>query len=175
MDTSYLVRCSLAYLVDSLLAFGFFVLTQLAILLPLRRAVFGSDEWFASGLRTELYTLLTISLPIWLYFALAELSGWQATIGKRLLGLRTIDAVSKGQMTLGQSLLRTVIKMLPWEAAHLANNLPVPMWYDPEPGFRLGFLASPALLVMYIALAILTPHRQSLHDGIARTMVVRRQ
>jgi uncharacterized RDD family membrane protein YckC len=175
MDTAYIIRRGLAYLIDCVLAFGFYVLTQRLIFLPLRRLVLGSDAWFASGIRSELYTLLTISLPIWLYFALTEVSGWQATIGKTLLGLQTIDAVSSGRIVLWQSLLRTAVKMLPWEVAHLANNLPVPMRYDPEPGFRIGFLVSPVLVVLYVALAILTSNHQSLHDLVARTFVVMRE
>jgi uncharacterized RDD family membrane protein YckC len=175
MDLTYIIRRGLTYLVDSLLMFGFFALTQRAIFLPLRRKIFGSDEWFVSGIKSVLYTLLTISFPIWLYFMLAEVSGWQATIGKVLLGFRTIDAVSKGQIVFWQSLLRTIIKMLPWETAHLAINFPVPMRYDPEPGFRIGLVLSPVLLALYLILVILTPNHQSLHDLIARTLVVLRE
>jgi uncharacterized RDD family membrane protein YckC len=94
MDTSYILRRGLAYLIDSLLMYGFLVLTQRAIFLPLRRMIFGSDEWFASGMKTELFTLLTISIPIWFYFTLAEVSGWQVTVGKMLLGFRTIDVAT---------------------------------------------------------------------------------
>lgn len=175
MSYSYFVRRGLAYLIDCLLVFGFYVLTQRAIFLPLRRFVFGSDEWFASGIKTELYTLLTISLPIWLYFALTEVSSWQATLGKMWLGLQTVDAATNGQIVFWQSFLRTIIKMLPWETAHLANNLPIPMRYDPEPGFRLGFILSPLLLMLYVVLAVFTSHHQSLHDLIARTLVVLRE
>lgn len=175
MDFSNISRRSLAYLIDSLLAFGFYVLTQRWIFVPLRGFLFGSDEWFASGLKTELYTLVTISLPIWLYFTLTEVSGWQSTIGKKWLKLQTIDAASRERIFFWQSFLRTVIKLLPWEVAHLAANLPVPMWYDPEPGFRLGFILSPVLLVLYISLAVLSSNRQSLHDMIAKTLVVVRK
>ncbi|MBN1483156.1 MAG: RDD family protein [Chloroflexia bacterium] len=175
MDLAYMFRRGLAYLLDSLLMFGFFVLTQRVLFLPLRRLLFGADEWFASGVKTELYTLLTISLPIWLYFALTEVSAWQATPGKFLLGLQTVDAASRGPLTLPQSLLRTIIKMVPWEVAHLANNLPVPMRYDPNPGFRLGFLASPLLLILYAALALWTARHRSLHDLLAKTIVVARK
>jgi uncharacterized RDD family membrane protein YckC len=175
MDYSYIARRGLAYLIDSLLAFGFYALTQRAIFLPLRRFLFGSDEWFASGIKSELYTILTISLPIWLYFTLTEVSVWQATLGKMWLGFQTIDAATKGQIVFWQSFLRTVIKMLPWEVVHLTINLPTPIRYDPEPGFRLGFVLSPLLLVLYVALVVVTANHQSLHDLIARTLVVIRE
>jgi uncharacterized RDD family membrane protein YckC len=175
MKDAYMARRGMAYLSDCILVFAFYVLTQRAIFLPLRRFAFGSDEWFASGMMSELYTLLTISLPIWLYFTLTEVSRWQATLGKMWLGLQTVDAATRGQIGFWQSFLRTVIKMLPWEVAHVANNLPVPMWYDPEPGFRWGFLLSPLLLTLYIVVVVLTPQHQSVHDVLARTRVVLRE
>jgi uncharacterized RDD family membrane protein YckC len=125
--------------------------------------------------KSELYTLITISFPVWLYFVLTEVSGWQATIGKTWLGLQTIDAVGGGQISVRQSLLRTLVKVLPWEVAHLANNLPVPMWYDPEPGFRAGFILVPVLIILYLVVVILTPNHQSLHDLVAGTLVVNRK
>ena len=175
MAYSYITRRGLAYMIDCLLAFGFYAITQRAIFLPLRRFLFGSDDWFASGIKSELYTILTISLPIWLYFTLTELSGWQASLGKMCLGLQTIDANTKGHIFFRQSFLRTVIKMLPWEVAHLTINLPVPMRYVPEPGFRLGFVLSPLLLTLYVALVVLSTNHQSLHDLIAKTLVILRE
>jgi uncharacterized RDD family membrane protein YckC len=173
MKIAPISRRILAYLIDSLLAFLVFVLAaQLLVFVPLRHLVIGSEDWFRSGWNTQVYTLLTISLPTWLYFALSEISPWGATLGKRLLNLRTVTKSTQEKMTLLQSLARTLVKLLPWEMAHLANNLPVPMWYDPDPGFRIAFLFAPILVSVYIALALLTKERQSLHDLAARTVVL---
>jgi uncharacterized RDD family membrane protein YckC len=166
-------RRILAYLIDSLFAFLVFVVAaQLLVFVPLRHLLIGSEDWFRSGWNTQVYTILTMSLPTWLYFALSEISPCGATLGKHLLKLKTVTKATQGKMTLLQSLVRGLVKLLPWEMAHLANNLPVPMWYDPDPGFRIAFLFSPILVSVYIALAFLTKERQSLHDLAARTVVI---
>ncbi|WKZ38355.1 MAG: RDD family protein [Anaerolineales bacterium] len=173
MKTAPISRRILAYLIDSLIAFLVFVLAaQLLVFVPLRHLLIGSEDWFRSGWNTQAYTLLTMSLPTWLYFALSEISPRGGTLGKRLLNLKTVTKGSQGKMTLPQSLARTLVKLLPWEMAHLANNLPMPMWYDPDPGFRVAFLLSPILVSVYIALTFLTKERQSLHDLAARTVVL---
>jgi uncharacterized RDD family membrane protein YckC len=173
MKTASIPRRILAYLIDSLFAFLVFVVAaQLLGFVPLRPLLIGSEDWFRSGWNAQIYTLLTMSLPTWLYFALTEISPWGATLGKHLLKLKTVTKATQGKMTLLQSLVRALVKLLPWEMAHLANNLPVPMWYDPDPGFRIAFLLSPLLVSVYIALAFLTKERQSLHDLAARTVVL---
>jgi hypothetical protein len=70
-------------------------------------------------------------------------------------------------------MLRTVIILLPWELTHLTVNLPTTMFFEPEPQFRFGFLVVFALLVVYPALVLLTRRHQSLHDLIAKTVVLR--
>jgi uncharacterized RDD family membrane protein YckC len=129
----------IAYLIDSFFAFLIFAITQPLVFSPMRSALGVTENWFHSGLNTELYTILTISIPVWLYFAILESSPWRATIGKRILGLQVVDSSSQTQIRFPRSLLRTIVKLLPWELVHLANNLPVPIWYADEPGFRVGF------------------------------------
>ena len=172
MDADMLYRRILAYLIDSLAVFLIFVLgLQYALFVPLRHLVIGSEAWFLPGWHTELYTLLTISLPTWLYFIFMEISPWKATLGKRLLGLQTLGVTSKGRISLGQSILRTLIKLLPWELAHLNNNLPTPMWYTENPGFRIGFALIPGLILGYLLVAWFTPKKQAPHDLAAGTAV----
>jgi len=176
MNYSNLFRRILAYLIDCLLAFLLFVvIIQFAIFVPLRQFVSITNDWFASGWKTELYTVLTISLPIWLYFIIFEVSPWKATIGKRILGLQTLDAVSKRKITIFQAILRTIIKLLPWEIAHFTNNIPIPMWYDNNPQLRPGFLIVPILVVVYLVVIQLTYNHQGIHDLIAKTIVTQKK
>lgn len=166
-------RRIIAYLLDCLLVFAILVVAlQLVIFVPLRHIFIGSDNWFMSGWNTEAYTLLTISLPIWLYFILSEVSRWQATIGKRFLKLQTVDVTTKSKISLGQAVVRTIFKLLPWEIAHFTNNIPTPMWYVSNPTFRVGFAIVPLLVILYIVLAYATQNKQSLHDLIAGTVVI---
>jgi uncharacterized RDD family membrane protein YckC len=173
-DNSYagIVRRAGAYLVDCAVMTAAFAILQTFLFLPLRQRLIGSDEWLmAGGVPLEIYTLLTISLPTWLYFAWSEQSIWQATIGKRVFRL-TVTDLRGDRIGFGRAMLRTVIKLLPWEISHLTVNLPTSIMYEPEPKFRFGFLVVFALLVIYPVLILLTRRRQSLHDLIAKTIVL---
>ena len=168
-------RRALAFLVDGLIAYVVFVIVaQRLLFVPVRHLIFGADDWLRLGWNSELYTLLTISLPTWLYFALFERSSWQATPGKRLLKLKTLDQASGGRIGWLQATLRTLIKLMPWEIAHLTNSLPTPLWYDPDPGFRIGFLVAPLLIIIFVVVVAVTRKRQGLHDLVAKTVVVRK-
>jgi len=164
-----------AYLIDCAIAFVFFAATQLLILVPIREAMGITEEWFYSGVNTQVYMLLTISLPIWLYFILTERSAWQATLGKRIVKLKVVKGLSGERIGIVQSLIRTAIKLLPWEIAHLTNNFPEPLMYASEPTFRIGFAFVGLLMGAYMALVLFTKRKQGLHDLIAKTVVLRNQ
>ena len=173
MNPASIPRRLLAYLIDSIIVFVVFVIgLQYAIFIPLRSLIIGSEDWFRSGWNTEIYTLLAISLPTWLYFILSEISPWKATLGKRLLGIQTLGVISGRRMSLLQSIVRTLIKLLPWELAHATNNLPTPMWYTENPGFRVGFTLIPILVTIYLLMAQFSRRKQGPHDLAARTSVV---
>lgn len=173
MQYANIFRRILAYCIDILFVYVFLVAAlQLIFFAQIRQLFIASEDWFRSGWNTEVYSLLTISLPIWLYFILSEISPWQATIGKHLLKVQTVNINTKNKISVKQSILRTFFKLLPWEIAHFTNNIPAPMWYDPNPSLRIGFIIVPLLLILYLVLAILTPARQSLHDLISRTVVI---
>ena len=64
-----------------------------------------------------LATVVSFSIPAWLYFLLSDCSGSGATIGKKL----RLRVVQTGGARVGwlRSLARTAIKLLPWEMAHI--------------------------------------------------------
>lgn len=173
-DYAGFVLRGIAYLVDCAIAFVFFAATQLLILVPLREALGIGEEWFYSGFNTQAYMLLTISLPIWLYFIVSEHSSWQGTLGKRMLKLTVVRDSSVGRIGLMQSLLRTGVKLLPWEIAHLTNNFPQPLMYAPEPGFRFGFALVGVLMGGYMAFVLLSKRKQGPHDLVAKTLVIKK-
>lgn len=170
--SALLLRRLAAYAVDLLLAFVFYALLQ-SWLFPLVAARYEA-AFVANGWLLELYILLTISLPIWLTFILAERSRWQATAGKRLLGLR-VASPSGARPTTGQIVLRTAGKLLPWELGHLAVNVPTNPWLDagalfsPWRAALLGFVY--LLLLAYLIAAIRQPQR-TLYDRLAGTVVI---
>lgn len=159
-------------MLDCAIAFMFLAATQLVLFTPIRE-VFGiSEAWFYSGLNTELYMLLTISLPIWLYFILLEKSAWQATLGKKALGLRVIQG-DGSRLSGFSAFVRTLIKLLPWEVAHIANNFPVPMWYAENPGFRIGFAITGVLMGVYMLMVFLSKRKQTIHDLVVGSFVIK--
>ena len=170
------LRRGVAYAIDIALAYGAFVGIQTA-LTPLRSRL--GPLWMTSGPPFEGYIFLTISLPIWCYFTLCEGSRWQATVGKRLLGLQVVTVAGQ-RVGWGRALLRTAVKLLPWDIAHLTVALPTPLFIDPETGaldwtrgdFRLGFLLAYAVLALTLEVVVRTPRRQALHDLAAGTVVV---
>src|SRR5699024_2302400 len=44
-------------------------------------------------------------------------SKWQGTLGKRKMGISVVDGFRQ-RIGIGRSVVRTVIKFLPWEVAH---------------------------------------------------------
>lgn len=128
-------------------------------------------EWTREGLILWAFVFCTVSLPFWLYYSLCESSPKQATIGMRALGLR-VTGVEGERIGFGRALLRTVVKLLPFEINHLAMFLPTPVWNDSSQDFRIGLVVASALIGLYLATMILSRRKQSVHDLAARTIVV---
>jgi uncharacterized RDD family membrane protein YckC len=165
---SVLVHRLAAYLVDILLLFAAIVVTQFGLNaltggLPLRL--------FTTGPRLEGWVWLSVSLPTYLYFALYESSARGATPGKRLLGLHVTDMAGK-RISFGRALLRTIMKLIPWEVTHLSLFLPSPIFLDGQGGFLPGLITANALIVVYLAVVVMTVGKQGIHDLMARTMVL---
>lgn len=142
-------------------ATGGFPFTQLAAT---------DNGWLIYG-----WVLLTVSLPIWLYFVLFEYGRRQATPGKRLFGLRVVSEGGE-KPSLGQLWSRTLLKLLPWEIFHLTFMLPTPMTgpNGSTSDFRPGFLVGCIVMGLYLLMMIRTPALQSIHDLIAKTVVTPR-
>lgn len=164
------LRRILAYAIDAALLFVAFPLILGAVCNLIFYLTFGFD-WMQNGLLFWAYIFSTVSIPFWLYYSLLESSARQATFGMRLFGLQVTDTGGK-RVGFGRALLRTVIKLLPFELNHLVLFLPTPIWSDPQPGFRLGFVAVNALMILYIATTFLTRRKQSVHDLVSGTIVV---
>jgi uncharacterized RDD family membrane protein YckC len=80
----------------------------------------------------------------WLYFAILESSGWQATYGKRALGIMVTDVAGR-RIGFGRATARHFAKLLS------------------------GLFAGVGFLMI-----AWSSQRQGLHDGLAKTLVVRR-
>jgi uncharacterized RDD family membrane protein YckC len=133
-------------------------------------------NWFVTRNNSFLtfgWIFLVISFPMWLYFILNESSSRQATLGKSLLGLRVTD-LDGNRLKVTTATWRTACKLAFFEIGHLSFLFPTSLFDEPEPSLRIGFVILMGLMAIYFILTLITPRRQSLHDLIVKTLVVRR-
>ena len=125
-----------------------------------------------TGLEWELFLLASVSLPCWCYFALSEASARQATLGTRAFKLNVVD-IYGSRLGSGRAWVRTLVKLTPWECVHVALCFPEPVFGGAPFGVRPFLFVAYALLGLYLAAAMLTLKKQSVHDLVAGTYVVR--
>ncbi len=174
-----ILRRVLAYWLDCTLLYSVLMAAQFFAFAPLASEL--DTSWRGQGWAIELYVLVTISAPAMLYFAWFDRGPARATIGKRVCGLRTVTT-DGAVFALGRGVLRSIIKLLPWETAHLALNLPHNPFVDRSTGEFLGwetgewrwtYMAPYVLLLIYAIALIADSRRRTVHDRVTATMVVR--
>ncbi len=117
----------------------------------------------------DLVAFVMTVLPVWGYLTITEAGRRQATFGKRAAGLRVLradDAPASG----GAVALRNAVKLLPWQLAHVAVArfmLAVDLGLG-----TLAYVASLALVVLTVLMAVRDPLHRGLHDRVAGTRVV---
>ncbi len=154
-----IIRRAAAYLADILILF--------AVLFPLGWAVVLAVGFSPmSGVQIWQATLLNFSIPAWLYFTLSDSLWGGKTPGKRLL--RIMVTRSSGQtLSVPRALLRTSVKLLPWELAHIGGFA-----LEATPALQWASIGlSNLLVVVYLGAMIATHGQRSIHDWIARTEV----
>ena len=110
-NVELIIRRSGAYIFDVVLLFV--VLAPTAFLIE---SIFcfqpssNSEVWIAA--------VMSFSIPAWSYFLFSDLSWNGMTVGKRLLKVKVVS-INPKKITFGRALLRTAIKLLPWELAHM--------------------------------------------------------
>ncbi len=67
--------------------------------------------------KAQAVSLVAMTVPFALYFALGEASRWRGTLGKHLVGL-VVCRRSEQRLSFGRALLRNAIKLVPWEFGH---------------------------------------------------------
>jgi uncharacterized RDD family membrane protein YckC len=87
--------------------------------------------------------LLTMTLPVTLYFAFCESSALQASLGKRALGL-VVTGDTGERLAFASALRRNAIKFVPWELGHTVAQQAV---FSGEGGFP-AWLWGPALAAL---------------------------
>jgi len=115
-------------------------------------------------------SLQSISLPAWLHFILTDTLGGGRSLGTRGLFLHT-SMLDGGRPDMQAAVLRTAVKLAPWELTHLAFFAMAP---------RLGAFGGPQILVAgisyvlmlaYVVVALRNGGRRSVPDVVAGTAV----
>ncbi len=135
----------------------------LYLMLAVPALIYGLS-WLNVPWQTQLLGFLFITLPVTLYFALSEASWGGATLGKRLLGLRVTNLQGE-RLPLGQSLLRSTIKFVPWEIAHTASYRVAAA--EVTAPWQVGVMA------LYFVTGLFLGERHTLYDRVAGAYVQR--
>ena len=161
-NVELIIRRSTAYIFDVVLLFT--VLAPTAILIE---AVFGlqpaanSQVWFAA--------VMSFSIPAWSYFIISDLSRRGMTAGKRILKVK-VTSTNSNKITFARALIRTAIKLSPWELAHffgfaLADSIS-------QTVLSAGLAAANILILIYLVILVFKDGKMSLHDLVAKTEVI---
>lgn len=114
---------------------------------------------------------VTLVAPSAITFALFESSRWQATPGKRRMGLVVVDAAGR-RTSRARALARSAVKFLPWQMGHTA------VFHLVAGSTAAGWILLSVGAQLIIALSVVTmasrrDHR-ALHDMVVRTRVIGR-
>lgn len=158
-----LLRRVAAYGLDMLLLFAVLAPTNWLVQRGLGLQPEGGHEVWGA-------LLLGFSLPAWAYFAVADASAGGATWGKRRLGLK-VGRAGGGRPGRGRALLRTAVKLLPWEVTHLAAFGLAPADGTFSDLQAAGLVLANGLALAWLATCAASGGRRAPHDVVARTEV----
>jgi uncharacterized RDD family membrane protein YckC len=123
--------------------------------------------------KSQALGFVTLTVPIGVYLFLTESGKRHATFGKRAMKL-VVASVKAKNVTKKQILIRTIVKLLPWEIAHTfvwqvtyytqQGGTP-PLWV------MAGLTVSNVLPVVYVAIVLFRKDHCGPHDLTAGTIV----
>lgn len=134
-------------------------------------------NWLELGVTgAQALGFMLLVAPVGFYLYASESSSLQATWGKAKFGLKVVDAATGGRPSRAQLLLRTIIKLIPWEIAHFAIWHIIARTSAGRPAFNRWLMAvtlfADALPFAYTATAAFQRERRGPHDLLAGTRVV---
>ena len=131
------------------------------------------ERGFEDPVTAQAVAFLALTLPVGLYFAICEASAWQGTIGKRMAGLRVVNATGR-RLSVPRSLVRTGLKLVPWELSHTLlwriEGWPTPT-AQPGLGVWVGFGIVWIIVLANFLLIFRKPARRTVYDRIAGSLV----
>ncbi len=116
--------------------------------------------------------ILSFSVPVWIYFIAFDSSPRRGTPGKRIFKLRVVADSDGGRVPLPRIVLRTLLKLAPWEVVHVSVFALSESMASLTTQQAVGLVLGNTLAVGYLVIAVATRGRRSLHDFAAGTAVV---
>lgn len=165
-----------AFLYDYIIIFAYVVVlfcVNYGIILR-GRGLEDISPMFAFPLAKDAIAFLVLTLPVVFYFTLQESSKMQATWGKHKTGLRVVN--SRGDtLTLKQAFIRSLVKFLPWQIAHISiyriEGLPFTP-SEPSIGVIAGFILVYIFVGIFIASILFSKQHRTPYDWIADSYVI---
>lgn len=164
-----------AFALDYILIIGYLIiLASLSSFLALGPLKGRWKELISSPVHMDLIAFFSAVLPVILYFTLQESSSKRATWGKHRMNLQVLHR-DGGRLSLGRSLVRSILKFLPWQLTHTCLFY-IPGWpMDPEkPPFWVfaGLILVWVIVIFYIITMAFGSTRRTPYDWIAGSKVV---
>ncbi len=162
----------LAFAVDYIAIAAYLVLLVAAGVAAQRFAPSVVRAAFGNPFSGELAGFALITLPVTLYFALAESSAQAATWGKRKLHLR-VERLDGQRLSRARAFGRTALKFVPWELAHAC------IWHitfagpRPSPLIGAGFALVWLLVGANLVSLLVSRNHQTLYDWLSHSVVIR--
>lgn len=119
---------------------------------------------------TDLTVFAMTVLPVGLYLAAGEAGAHHASWGKRRAGLRVVTS-DGGRPSVRRIAVRTAVKLLPWQLAHVAVTRLILGVDDPAVTWTT-YALSLAIPLLSVTAAIRDPRQRAVHDRVAGTRVV---
>jgi uncharacterized RDD family membrane protein YckC len=125
---------------------------------------------FTNRVQSQIAGILTLTLPVILYFSISESSNQQGTWGKKRLKL-IVTSKDEKKISFGRAFARNLLKFMPWEISH---TLIWESMYNPEAS---AFFINSLIFLIYgliglnLASVLITKTRQSLYDLVTGTFV----
>ena len=121
----------------------------------------------SSSIALQFIAFALMILPVFVYFVITESGKARASIGKRKAKIHILYQNSE----FASSLLRNLIKLLPWQLAHMAVIEGV-YSASVSPFVIICYGLSVILPIIYIAIVFVRKDHKSIPDLIAHTVVV---
>ena len=145
------------------------LIIQGLVLLQFRNELGLSEDWMHDPWHMEVYVLLSISLPVWMYFSFFDQTK-RGTPGKRIMSLK-ISTGDDRNLGFTLAFIRTIFKLLPWELAHIGVIFPRPLYFNTQDDIRFATYAGIGLLIVYVISLIISKDRRTLYDHLTGSRV----